>query len=113
MDSQDLRRRIHLRNPVSATVIVYGFGFDKLETSRLEQLHGPVLVISGAEYTGAVQAASGFLANMKTAKRQWEMFIFQAVDHGYAQPLFIGGRTSAPRPCGRAGLLLMISSTAI
>ena len=39
--------------------------FDKLETSWLEQLHGPVLVISGAEYTGAVQAASGFLVNMR------------------------------------------------
>ena len=102
-----------LRNAVSATVIVYGFGFDKLETSRLEQLHGPVFVISGAEYTGAVQAASGFLVNMKTVKRQCKMFIYPGVDEGYAQPLFNGGRTSAPRACGRAGLLLMIYSTVI
>ena len=81
---------------VSATVIVYGFGFDKLETSRLERLQSPVLVISGAEDTGAVQAASGFLANMKTAKRQCEMFIYPGVDHGYAQPLFNGGRNFSP-----------------
>ena len=81
---------------VSATVIVYGFGFDKLETSRLERLKSPVLVISGAEDTGAVQAASGFLANMKAAKRQCEMFIYPGVDHGYAQPLFNGGKNFNP-----------------
>jgi dienelactone hydrolase len=77
-------------------VIVYGFGFDKLETSRLERLKSPVLVISGAEDTGAVQAASGFLVNMKTAKRQCEMFIYPGVDHGYAQPLFNGGKNFNP-----------------
>jgi carboxymethylenebutenolidase len=81
---------------VSATVIVYGFGFDKLETSRLERLKSPVLVISGAEDTGAVQAASGFLVNMKTAKRQCEMFIYPGVDHGYAQPLFNRGKNFNP-----------------
>jgi carboxymethylenebutenolidase len=81
---------------VSATAIVYGFGFEKLDTARLEKLKGPVLVISGSEDTGAVQAASGFLANMKTANRQCEMFIYPGVDHGYAQPLFNGGKNFSP-----------------
>jgi carboxymethylenebutenolidase len=81
---------------VSATVMVYGFGFDKLETNRLEKLKGPVLVISGAEDTGAVQAATVFLANMKTANRQSEMFIYPGADHGYAQPLFNSGKNFNP-----------------
>lgn len=81
---------------VSASVIVYGFGFDKLETSRLERLKSPVLVISGAEDAGAVDAASGFMTNMKTAKRQCELFIYPGVDHGYAQPLFNGGKNFSP-----------------
>ena len=81
---------------VSATIIVYGFGFDKLETSRLEKLKSPVLVISGAEDTGAVQTASAFLANMRTANRQSEMFIYPGVDHGYAQPLFNKGKNFNP-----------------
>ena len=81
---------------VSATVIVYGFGFDKLKTGRLERLKSPVLVVSGAEDTGAVQAAGGFLANMKAAKRQCEMFIYPGADHGYAQPLFNGGKNFSP-----------------
>jgi carboxymethylenebutenolidase len=81
---------------VSATAIVYGFGFDKLEKGRLERLKSPVLVISGAEDAGAVEAAIGFSGNMKTANRQCEMFIYPGVDHGYAQPLFNGGKNFNP-----------------
>ena len=81
---------------VSATAIVYGFGFDKLETSRLGRLKSPVLVISGAKDSGAVETANGFLANMKAADRQCEMFIYPGVDHGYAQPLFNGGKNFSP-----------------
>ena len=81
---------------VSATAIVYGFGFDKLETRRLKKLKSPVLVISGSEDTGAVQTAIGFSGNMKAANRQCEMFIYPGVDHGYAQPLFNGGKNFNP-----------------
>ena len=81
---------------VSATVIVYGFGFDKLETGRLERLKSPVLVVSGAEDTGAVQAGSGFFANMKSANRQCELFIYPGADHGFAQPLFNKGKNFSP-----------------
>jgi dienelactone hydrolase len=81
---------------VSATIIVYGFGFDKLEPARLEKLKSPVLVISGSEDTGAVQAATRFSANMQTAGRQCEVFIYPGVDHGFAQPLFNGGKNFNP-----------------
>ena len=81
---------------VSATTIVYGSGFDKLEPGRLEKLKSPVLVISGSDDTVAVQTATGFLANMKTVKRQCEMFIYPGADHGYAQPLFNAGKNFNP-----------------
>jgi carboxymethylenebutenolidase len=81
---------------VSATAIVYGFGFDKLETDRLQKLKGPVLVVSGSEDTGAVQTAIGFSARMKAANRQYELFIYPGVDHGYAQPLFNEGKNFNP-----------------
>jgi len=81
---------------VSATAIVYGFGFDKLEIGRLERLKSPVLIISGADDTGAVQTANGFLSNMTAANRQCEVFIYPGVDHGYAQPLFNGGKNFNP-----------------
>jgi carboxymethylenebutenolidase len=77
---------------VSATVMVYGFGFDAIETKQLQKLEGPVLVISGAEDNGALDAAIHFLSNMKDAKRACELFVYPGVDHGYAQPLFNGGK---------------------
>jgi carboxymethylenebutenolidase len=39
---------------VSATVIIYGSGFDKIDTKRLERLKSPVLAIAGSEDTDAV-----------------------------------------------------------
>jgi carboxymethylenebutenolidase len=77
---------------VSATVIVYGSGFDRIDTKRLERLKSPVLVIAGAEDTDAVQAAIHFLSTMKEAKRPLEMFVYPGVGHGYAQPLFNEGK---------------------
>ena len=81
---------------VSASVIIYGFGFDKIDTKQLEKLKSPVLVITGAEDTGAAQAAVNFLASMKEAKRSYEMFIYPGADHGYAQPLFNEGKNYNP-----------------
>jgi dienelactone hydrolase len=72
--------------------MIYGSGFDKIDTQRLERLKGPVLVITGSEDAGATQAAINFLSSMKEAKRPYEMLIYPGVDHGYAQPLFNGGK---------------------
>jgi dienelactone hydrolase len=77
---------------VSATVIIYASGFDKIDTRPLERLKSPVLTIDRAEDTGAVLAAIHFLSAMKEAKRPCEMFVYPGEDHGYAQPLFNEGK---------------------
>jgi dienelactone hydrolase len=77
---------------VSATVMIYGFGFDKIDPKRLETLKSPVLVITGGEDAGSVQAAFHFQASMKEAKQAFELFVYPGADHGYAQPLFNGGK---------------------
>jgi len=81
---------------VRASVIVYGSGFDKIDTKRLQRLKSPVPVIAGAEDSAAVQAASNFLSTMKEAKRSCEMLVYPGADHGYAQPLFNGGKNYDP-----------------
>jgi carboxymethylenebutenolidase len=81
---------------VSASVIIYGFGFDKIDTKQLEKLESPILVIAGSEDTGATQAGINFLSSMKEAKRLCEMFIYPGADHGYAQPLFNEGKNFNP-----------------
>ena len=72
------------------------FGFDKIETRRLERLKSPVLVVAGGKDSGATQAAISFLSNMKEAQRPCEMFVYPRVDHGYAQPLFNEGKNYNP-----------------
>jgi dienelactone hydrolase len=72
--------------------MIYGSGFDKITTRRLERLKSPVLVVTGGEDVDATQAAINFLSSMKDAKRSYEMLIYPGADHGYAQPLFNGGK---------------------
>jgi carboxymethylenebutenolidase len=81
---------------VSASVMIYGSGFDKIDTKKLETLRSPVLVIAGGEDTGATQAAVNFLSTMREAKRSCEVFIYPGADHGYAQPLFNEGKNYNP-----------------
>jgi carboxymethylenebutenolidase len=85
---ESLNANLNDPEAVSATVMIYGLGFDKIDPKRLERLKSPVLVIAGGEDTGATHAAINFLSSMKEAKRPYEMFIYPGVDHGYAQPLF-------------------------
>jgi dienelactone hydrolase len=70
---ESLSANLNNSEAVSATVIIYGFGFDKIDTKRLERIKGPVLAIAGSEDSEAVQAAIKFLSNMKVAKRPYEM----------------------------------------
>jgi len=51
---------------VSASVIIYGFGFDKIDTRQLEKLKSTVLVIADSEDSGAMPAAIHFLSTMKS-----------------------------------------------
>jgi len=93
---ESLNANLNDPEAVSATVIIYGFGFDKIDTKQLEKLKSPVLVIAGSEDTGATQAAINFLSTMKEAKRLCEMFVYPGADHGYAQPLFNEGKNYNP-----------------
>jgi len=79
-------------NTVGATVMIYGAGYDKIETKRLERLKSCVLVITGGDDNGATEAAIKFVPNMREANRQLELFVYPGADHGYAQPLFNGGK---------------------
>jgi carboxymethylenebutenolidase len=93
---ESLNANLNDPEAVSATVMIYGFGFDTIATKRLERLKSPVLVVAGGEDSGATQAAISFLSNMKQAKRPCEMFVYPRVDHGYAQPLFNEGKNYNP-----------------
>ncbi len=74
----------------SATIIVYGGGYDKIEQSKLDKLNNPVLAITGSLDGWPLQAGINFLANEKN--KSFEFFVYPQADHGYAQPLFNGGR---------------------
>ena len=93
---ESLNANLNDPEAVNATVIIYGFGFDKIDTKRLERLKSPVLVIAGGEDTGATQAAINFLSSMKGAKGPYEMLVYPGADHGYAQPLFNKGKNYNP-----------------
>jgi carboxymethylenebutenolidase len=89
---ESLHANLNDPKAVNASVIIYGFGFDKIDTKQLDRLKSPVLVIAGSEDTGATQAAISFLSGMKTANRACEIFVYPGADHGYAQPLFNEGK---------------------
>jgi len=93
---ESLNANLNDPEAVSATVMIYGSGFDKVNPKNLSALRGPILVIAGAEDTGATQAAVNFLSSMKEANRAYEMVIYPGADHGYAQPLFNAGKNYNP-----------------
>jgi carboxymethylenebutenolidase len=93
---ESLNANLNDPGAVSATVMIYGSGFDKITPSRLERLQSPVLVVTGGEDADATQAAINFLSIMKEAKRSYEMFVYPGAGHGYAQPLFNGGKNYNP-----------------
>ena len=93
---ESLNANLNDPEAVDASVMIYGSGFDKIGTKRLERLQSPVLVIAGGEDTGATQAAVNFLATMREAKRPCEIFVYPGANHGYAQPLFNEGKNYNP-----------------
>jgi carboxymethylenebutenolidase len=93
---ESLNANLNDPEAVSATAMIYGSGFDKIDTNRLEHLRSPVLAITGDEDTGAMQSAINFLSSMKEAKRPYEMLVYPGADHGYAQPLFNKGKNYNP-----------------
>jgi dienelactone hydrolase len=93
---KSLKANLNDPEAMSATVFIYGAGFDKIDNKRLERLKSPVLAITGSEDTYAVQAAINFLSNMKEVKRTYEMLVYPGAGHGYAQPLFNEGTNYNP-----------------
>jgi len=91
---------------VSASVMIYAFGFDKIDARRPEKLKSTVLVIAGSEDSGAMQGAINFLFTMKEAKRPCEMFVYPGADHGYAQPLCNEGKNYNPEAVRTTWLLV-------
>lgn len=110
---ESLNANLNDPEAVSATAMIYGSGFDKIDTNRLERLRSPVLAITGDEDTGAMQAAINFLSSMKEAQRPYEMLIYPGADHGYAQPLFNKGRNYNPEAVDTTWVLVEIFSTVI
>src|SRR6266481_1407849 len=94
---ESLNANLNDPEAVRASVIIYGSGFDKIDTKRLERLKSSVLVIAGGEDTAATQAAINFLSTMKEAKRPCEILVYPSADHGYAQPLFNEGKNYNPQ----------------
>ncbi len=103
---ESLNANLNDPEAVSATVMIYGSGFDKIDSKRIERLKGPVLAITGAEDTDATKAAINFLSSMKEAKRPYEMLIYPGADHGYAQPLFNQGKNYNPEAVRTTWLLV-------
>jgi carboxymethylenebutenolidase len=93
---ESLNANLNDPQAVNASVMIYGSGFDKIATRRLERLQSPVLVIAGGEDTGATQAAVNFLSTMREAKRPCEIFVYPGANHGYAQSLFNEGKNYSP-----------------
>jgi dienelactone hydrolase len=88
---ESLNANLNDPEAVSATVMIYGSGFDKIDPKRLERL-----VITGAEDTDAAKAAINFLSSMKEVRRPYEMLIYPGASHGYAQLLFNQGKNYNP-----------------
>jgi carboxymethylenebutenolidase len=78
----------------SATIIVYGGNYEKIEKSSLDKLKTPILAIMGTLDNWAVQSALSFFATEKD--KSFEMYFYPGADHGYAQPLFNGGKNYNP-----------------
>jgi carboxymethylenebutenolidase len=78
----------------SATVIIYGGDYDKIDKSSMEKLKSPVLAITGSLDEWPVQAALNFFANEKS--KSIEIYIYPGVGHAYAQPLFLNGKNYDP-----------------
>jgi carboxymethylenebutenolidase len=87
----------------SATIIIYGGGYDTIEKSRLVKLKTPLLAITGSSDSGPLQAAINFLTNQKD---KLELYVYRGADHGFAQPLFNGGKNYNPDATNITWLLI-------
>jgi hypothetical protein len=76
---ESLNANLHDPEALSATVIIYGSGFDQIQTKRLERLRSPVLAIARSEDADAVQAAINFFSSMKATITSLENCTFLTI----------------------------------
>jgi alpha,alpha-trehalase len=89
---QALNANLDDPDAVSATVIVYGSGFDQIEKARLGKLKSPVLAITGSRDDDSLRSSIGFLSITRETNQPFEMYVYPGAGHAYAQPLFNDGR---------------------
>ena len=78
---ESLNANLNDPEAVSATAMIYGSGFDKIDTNRLERLRSPVLAITGDEDTGAMQTAINFLPALSHAQTLIILQINHSTNH--------------------------------
>ncbi len=87
-----LKAALNDPQPVNATAIVYGFGFDQIDAQRLAQLHGPLFTITGGRDEGSVQSSANLLKRAGELPQPYQAVVLPGLAHAYAQPLFDGGK---------------------
>ena len=78
---------------VSATGVIYGFGFGQWPAQRLQGFAGPVLTVTGALDEGSLQASVDLMQHRAALGQPLELHVMPMVGHAYAQPLFEGGKS--------------------
>jgi carboxymethylenebutenolidase len=74
----------------SGTILIYGGGYDEIGAEKLNRLASPVLAITGSLDKWPMDAAMKFLAAHKD--KEFSLYVQSRADHGFAQPLFNGGK---------------------
>jgi len=74
----------------SGTILIYGGGYDQIEKEKLNKLTSPVLAITGSLDKWPMDAAMNFMTLQK--EKPFSLYVQYGADHGYAQPLFNGGK---------------------
>jgi len=90
--SESLNANLNDPEAVSGTVIVYGGGFDKINSERLTKLKSPVFTITGSEDVWSLPSSTNFLDNMIRIGGSSELYVYSGAKHAFAQPLYNEGQ---------------------
>lgn len=75
---------------VDATVVVYGGGLEQAAES-LDDLEGPVLIVTGTDDSWAMDSMLEIRPAMAAAGKSLELYAYPNARHAFAQPLYSGG----------------------
>jgi hypothetical protein len=82
---------------VSASVMVYGFDFDKIDTKTLERLQSPVPGNCRRRTHRSHASGRKFSLHHERGETAMRNIHYPGADHGYAQPFFNEGNELQPR----------------